>query len=76
VAPHGIRVNAVAPGMIATDMARDVLEKDLPRYLERIPLRRIADPAEVANVVVFLASDRAGYMTGTTLDVTGGMLMR
>ena len=76
VAPHGIHVNAVAPGMIATDMARDVLEKDLPRYLERIPLRRIADPAEVANVVVFLASDRAGYMTGTTLDVTGGMLMR
>ena len=76
VAPYGIRVNAVAPGMMTTEMARDVLAKDSQRYLERIPLRRIADPAEVANAVVFLASDRAGYMTGTTLDVTGGMLMR
>ncbi len=45
-------------------------------YLKRIPLRRIAEPAEVANVVVFLASDRASYMTGATVDVTGGMLMR
>ena len=76
VAPHGIRINAVAPGMVSTEMAREALQKDLPRYLERIPLRRVADPAEVANVVVFLASDRAGYMTGATVDVTGGMLMR
>ncbi|MGD0900558.1 MAG: 3-oxoacyl-ACP reductase family protein [Thermoguttaceae bacterium] len=76
VAAQGIRVNAVAPGMIATDMARHALETNLERYLERIPLGRIADPAEVAAVVVFLASDRAGYMTGATLDVTGGMLMR
>ncbi|MGA2066089.1 MAG: 3-oxoacyl-ACP reductase family protein [Thermoguttaceae bacterium] len=76
VAAQGIRVNAVAPGMIATDMARHALETNLERYLERIPLGRIADPAEVAGVVVFLASDRAGYMTGATLDVTGGMLMR
>ena len=76
VAPNGIRVNAVAPGMMSTEMARDALAKDAERYLERIPLRRIADPAEVANAVVFLASERAGYMTGATLDVTGGMLMR
>ena len=76
VAAQGIRVNAVAPGMIATDMARHALETNLARYLERIPLGRVANPAEVADVVVFLASDRAGYTTGATLDVTGGMLMR
>jgi len=76
VASHGIRVNAVAPGMMSTEMARDALQKDLQRYLDRIPMRRVADPAEVANVVVFLASDRASYMTGATVDVTGGMLMR
>jgi len=62
--------------MIATDMARHALQTNLDRYLERIPLGRVADPAEVAAVVVFLASERAGYMTGATLDVTGGMLMR
>ena len=76
VAAQGIAANAVAPGMMTTEMARDALESGLPRYLERIPLGRIADPAEVADVVTFLASDRAGYMTGATVDVTGGMLMR
>jgi 3-oxoacyl-[acyl-carrier protein] reductase len=76
VAAAGIRVNAVAPGMMETEMAREALDKDRQQYIRRIPLRRIGDPAEVANAVVFLASDRASYMTGTTLDVTGGMLMR
>ena len=76
VAPHGINVNLVAPGMMRTEMAREALQKDEKRYLERIPLGRVADASEVADVVVFLASDRAGYMTGTTADVTGGMLMR
>jgi 3-oxoacyl-[acyl-carrier protein] reductase len=76
VARQAIHVNAVAPGMVSTDMARDALETNLPAYLERIPLGRIADPAEVADVVVFLCSGRAGYMTGATVDVSGGMLMR
>ena len=76
VAPQGIHVNAVAPGMIMTEMARGALDKDQQQYLKRIPLGRIADPAEVAGAVVFLASDRASYITGATLDVTGGMLMR
>jgi 3-oxoacyl-[acyl-carrier protein] reductase len=76
VAPQGIHVNCVAPGMMATEMARGALEKNKEQYLERIPLRRIADAAEVANVVVFLCSEKASYMTGATLDVTGGMLMR
>jgi 3-oxoacyl-[acyl-carrier protein] reductase len=76
VAPAGIAVNAVAPGMMRTDMARDALDRAEPQYLERIPLRRIADPEEVAQVVVFLASERASYMTGATVDASGGMLMR
>ena len=76
VARQGIHVNAVAPGMMVTDMTRDALAEDEQRYLDRTPLGRIADPSEVANVIVFLASDRASYMTGATVDVTGGMLMR
>lgn len=76
VAPNGINVNAVAPGMMRTPMNKDALAEREASYLERIPLRRIADPSEVASAVVFLCSDGADYMTGTTLDVTGGMLMR
>ncbi len=76
MAPHGIRVNAVAPGMMETDMAREALDKHKQHYIDRIPLGRIAKPAEVANVVALLSSDRASYVTGATWDVTGGMLMR
>jgi 3-oxoacyl-[acyl-carrier protein] reductase len=76
VAPRGIYVNAVAPGMMTTEMAREALDKETPQYLQRIPLGRIGDPAEIAGVIVFLASERASYMTGATVDVTGGMLMR
>jgi 3-oxoacyl-[acyl-carrier protein] reductase len=76
VAPQGIRINCVAPGMMATEMAKDALDQNRDQYLKRIPLRRIADASEVAHVVVFLASDKAAYMTGATVDVTGGMLMR
>lgn len=76
VAPHGILVNAVAPGMMETPMSADALRERGEAYLERIPLGRIARPEEVAAVVVFLASDKASYMTGATVDVSGGMLMR
>lgn len=76
VAPNGINVNAVAPGMMRTPMNKDALADREDEYLKRIPLRRIADPSEVASAVVFLCSCEASYMTGTTLDVTGGMLMR
>jgi 3-oxoacyl-[acyl-carrier protein] reductase len=76
LAPKGIGVNAVAPGLIRTEMVERVLKVNEAKYLDRIPLRRIATPEEVARVVVFLASEMSSYMTGTTLDVSGGMLMR
>ncbi|MHC4636746.1 MAG: SDR family NAD(P)-dependent oxidoreductase [Planctomycetota bacterium] len=76
LASKDIRVNAVAPGLMETDMTADLFETGLADYLKRIPISRIADPKEVADVVTFLASDRASYITGATIDVSGGMLMR
>ena len=76
VAAEGIAVNAVAPGMMYTEMTAKALETNKEKYLARIPLRRIADPAEITDAIAFLASDRASYMTGATVDVSGGMLMR
>lgn len=76
VAAEGIRVNAIAPGMVMTEMVAEVWEQNKEFYLSRIPLKRIAEPEEIANAAVFLASDAASFMTGTTLDLTGGMMMR
>ncbi len=76
VAAEGIAVNAVAPGMIFTEMTAKTITANKEKYLARIPLRRIAEASEVADVILFLASDAASYMTGATVDVTGGMLMR
>jgi 3-oxoacyl-[acyl-carrier protein] reductase len=76
VAKHGIFVNGVAPGFMDTDMAREAIETRREQTLARIPLGRIAAPAEIADVVIFLASARASYTTGATFDATGGMLMR
>lgn len=76
VAHYGICVNAVAPGMMFTEMTAQVLSENPEKYKARIPLGRVAETSEVAKVVVFLASDAASYMTGATVDVSGGMLMR
>ncbi len=76
VAKHGINVVAVAPGMMRTPMNKKELEEREAEYVKRIPLGRISDPMEVANTVAFLASNKADYITGATIDVTGGMLMR
>jgi len=73
VGPQGITVNAIAPGSIDTERLRD-LYGDGPREsdLEEIPLRRFGRPQEIADVVCFLASERAGYVTGALVSVDGG----
>jgi 3-oxoacyl-[acyl-carrier protein] reductase len=76
VAARGIFVNAVAPGMMYTEMAQAALANGEQQYLRRIPLGRISQPEEIAHMIVFLASDRASYTTGATIDISGGMLMR
>ena len=76
VAPEGILVNGVAPGMVMTEMVAKLWEERKERYLARMPMKRIAEPEEIANIVVFLSSDAASYMTGATIDATGGMMMR
>jgi len=76
MAPHGVGVNAVAPGLVMTDMVAELVSKNREKYLNRVPLGRIAEPKEIADVVLFMASQRSSYMTGATVDVTGGMLMR
>jgi len=75
-AKEGINVNAIAPGMVMTEMIAKIWEERKEQYLSRIPLNRIAQPEEIASVVVFLVSESSSYMTGTTLDLTGGLLMR
>ncbi len=77
LAHDNIRVNAVAPGAIETDMNEELKEDraELNKVLRRIPLRRIGTSEEVANMVEFLASDKASYVTGSTFFVDGGMTL-
>jgi 3-oxoacyl-[acyl-carrier protein] reductase len=75
LAPYGITVNAVAPHAIETDMSREWSEEKRRQIVEAIPLKRLGKPEEVAEVVAFLASDGAGFITGQILDVNGGYLM-
>lgn len=75
-APDGITVNAVAPGAVDTPMFRgDMTEEAIALFVKQIPLGRIAQPEEVAGAVLFLASDHASYITGATINVSGGQLM-
>ena len=76
LAPHRIRVNAVGPGVIATKMSERSLADPERRamLLSKVPLGRVGQPRDVANAVLFLASDEADYVTGTTLYVDGGWL--
>jgi 3-oxoacyl-[acyl-carrier protein] reductase len=75
VASRGITVNAVAPGVIDTDMTRALSQDAQAAWADRIPLRRLGTPEDVAEAVVFLASDEASYITGHVLAVNGGMYM-
>lgn len=70
--PKNITVNCVAPGMINTDIIKTVPEKTMAALVSSIPMRRIGEPEEVANLVAFLASDQAGYISGQCIKITGG----
>jgi 3-oxoacyl-[acyl-carrier protein] reductase len=77
--PHGICVNAVAPGIVLTERVKAKweaqIEEDRKRILSNIPLRRLAQPEDVASVIAFLASDDASYVNGVCIDVNGGSYM-
>lgn len=73
-AADGIRINAVAPGMMYTEMTADTLDKNMDRYKREIPLGRIAEMEEVVKAVLFLSSEVSSYITGTTVDVSGGII--
>ena len=76
VAGYGITVNAVCPGLIDTEMVRSTISVERVRaYADSFPIQRLGEPFEVAELVAFLASDRAAYITGASLDINGGDLM-
>jgi NAD(P)-dependent dehydrogenase (short-subunit alcohol dehydrogenase family) len=77
LAAHGIRVNGVAPGVVDTPLAELVVHNEelAPQYLKTIPLRRFAQPSDIANCVSFLASDEAAYITGQTIVIDGGQTL-
>jgi 3-oxoacyl-[acyl-carrier protein] reductase len=75
LAPRGITVNAVAPGFVETSMTAELPEKVKEAMLAQIPLGRMGQPEDVADVVAFLASEEASYITGQVLHVNGGMYM-
>lgn len=75
VASRGITVNVVAPGFIETDMTRALTDDQRAGILSSVPANRLGDAKEIASAVAFLASDEAGYITGETLHVNGGMYM-
>lgn len=75
VAPLGITVNAIAPGFIDTEMTRKLPPDVREMWLQQVPMRRWGDPEEVAQLVAFLASQAAGYITGQTIHINGGLFM-
>jgi len=75
LATRNILVNAVAPGFITTDMTDDLTEEQKEAIFKTIPLERLGEPEDIAHVVAFLASDKAKYITGQTINIDGGMVM-
>ena len=76
LAPHGIRVNAIGPGSIMTDMLKSVVgdKVAMNRVMSRTPMARIGEPAEIASIALFLASDESSYVTGQTIYADGGRM--
>ncbi len=72
---RGIRVNAVAPGLIDTEMTQVLSEEIKEQMIKEIPLNKLGNPEDIANIVVFLASERSDYITGQVINVDGGMVM-
>ncbi len=75
VGSRGITVNVVAPGFIDTDMTKELPEEQRKKLQENIPLRKLGQPEDIANAVLFLASNMGSYITGETIHVNGGMYM-
>ena len=72
----GVRVNAIAPGLVKTDMARALWEPNEAAIAKMMPMARLGEPADIAHAAVFLASDQASWITGTTTVIDGGALLR
>lgn len=75
VGKKNVRVNAIAPGFIETDMTNELSDKVKQEYMKNIPLQRLGKPEDIANAVAFLASDMSGFVTGQVLVVDGGMIV-
>jgi 3-oxoacyl-[acyl-carrier protein] reductase len=73
--PKGIRVNAVAPGFIQTPILSTIPEKVIHEMTDRVPLKRLGQPEDIANVYAFLASDEAAYINGAVIEVAGGLTL-
>ena len=73
--PSGIRVNCVAPGLIDTDMNSGLEDRDIETLVEETPLGRMGKPQEVAELIAFLASDKADFITGQVIGIDGGFVI-
>jgi 3-oxoacyl-[acyl-carrier protein] reductase len=71
--PKGVRCNAVAPGFISTSILRTIPDKVMKQMTDRVPLKRLGTPQDIANVYAFLASDEASYINGAVIEVSGGL---
>ena len=75
VGPSGITVNAIAPGLIDTDMNSSLTDDDIAEVVDSTPLMRIGTPSDVANAALFLASEGASFITGDVINVSGGLVI-
>ena len=74
VGPSGITVNAIAPGVVRTDMNAVFSDEDMKALADETPVGRIAEPAEIARAVLFLASEESGFITGDVMNLSGGFI--